>query len=88
MLILVIVLIPVVLGITLDELYPFGSQARDTAMEKNDDGSSPNIPIATLFPFFNHQHSTVIVSKVYKRSSLITDNNVVVFNNIICVLYL
>lgn len=51
------------LGLTVKDLYPFGDQAGDTAMEKNDDGSSPEIFISTLFPFFNHQHSTLIVSR-------------------------
>lgn len=51
-----------VLGIKFKDLYPFGDQAGDTAMGKNDDGSSPEIPISTLFPFFNHQHSKLIVN--------------------------
>ena len=52
-----------VLSLTLDDLYPFGNQNGDTAMAKNDDGSSGDIPISTLFPFFNHQHPKLIVSK-------------------------
>eukprot|EP00105_Crassostrea_gigas_P046261 XP_019930409.1 PREDICTED: protein mesh [Crassostrea gigas] len=50
------------LGLSLNDLYPFGDQAGDTAMNKNDDGSSPDIPISTLFPFFNHQHTKLIVN--------------------------
>eukprot|EP00105_Crassostrea_gigas_P040178 XP_019924326.1 PREDICTED: sushi, nidogen and EGF-like domain-containing protein 1 [Crassostrea gigas] len=50
------------LGLTLKDLYPFGDQAGDEALSKNDDGSSPPIPISTLFPFFNHQHSKLFVS--------------------------
>lgn len=50
------------LGLTLNELYPFGDQTGDTAMNENDDGSSPDIFISTLFPFFNHQHTKLIVS--------------------------
>ena len=49
--------IPTIIGLTLDDLYPFGNQ-------KNDDGSSGEIPISTLFPFFNHQHQKLIVNKV------------------------
>ena len=56
--------IPTIIGLTLDDLYPFGNQRGDTAMEKNDDESSGDIPISTLFPFFNHQHQKLIVSKV------------------------
>ena len=51
-----------VLGVKLDDFYPYGSQNGDTAMSKNDDGSSPDIPISSLFPFFNHQHSKLTVS--------------------------
>lgn len=50
------------LGLTLNDLYPFGDQAGDTAVIKNDDGGSPEIFISTLFPFFNHQHTKLIVS--------------------------
>lgn len=53
------------LGLTLKDLYPFGDQAGDEAMSKNDDGSSPQIPISTLFPFFNHQHSKLFVSRTF-----------------------
>lgn len=53
------------LGLTLKDLYPFGDQAGDDALSKNDDGSSPPIPILTLFPFFNHQHSKLFVSRLF-----------------------
>lgn len=56
--------IPTIIGLTLGDLYPFGNQIGDTAMERNDDGSSGEIPISTLFPFFNHQHQKLIVSKM------------------------
>nr|XP_022323656.1 protein mesh-like [Crassostrea virginica] len=52
----------IVLGLKLDDFYPYGSQNGDTAMPKNDDGSSPDIPISSLFPFFNHQHSKLTVN--------------------------
>nr|XP_022323644.1 protein mesh-like [Crassostrea virginica] len=54
--------IPTIIGLTLGDLYPFGNQIGDTAMERNDDGSSGEIPISTLFPFFNHQHQKLIVN--------------------------
>ncbi|XP_048752954.2 protein mesh-like isoform X2 [Ostrea edulis] len=42
--------------------YPYGQSNGDTAVGKNDDSSSPKIPISTLFPFFNHQHNHLIVN--------------------------
>ena len=56
--------IPTIIGLTLGDLYPFGNQIGDTPMAKNDDGSTGEIPISTLFPFFNHQHQKLIVSKM------------------------
>lgn len=53
------------LGLALKDLYPFGDQAGDEALSKNDDGSSPPIPISTLLPFFNHQHSKLFVSRTF-----------------------
>nr|XP_022323670.1 uncharacterized protein LOC111124774 isoform X2 [Crassostrea virginica] len=50
-----------VLGVKLDDFYPYGSHNGDTVMSKNDDGSSPYIPIPSLFPFYNHQHSKLTV---------------------------
>ncbi|XP_048752938.2 protein mesh-like [Ostrea edulis] len=44
------------------EFYPYGLPVDDKSVEKNDDGSSPEIPISTLFPFFNHQHGHLIVN--------------------------
>ncbi|XP_062581789.1 protein mesh-like [Saccostrea cucullata] len=52
--------VPGCLGIV--EFYPFGSNAGDRAVSKNDDGSSPEIPISTRFPFFNHQHDHLIIN--------------------------
>ena len=50
-----------VLGIRLDDFYPYGRQNGDTVMSKSDEGSSPDIPIPSLFPFYNHQHSKLKV---------------------------
>jgi hypothetical protein len=44
------------------DFHPYGLSAEDKYVTKNDDGSSPDIPISTLFPFFNHQHDHLIVS--------------------------
>ncbi|XP_048768421.2 protein mesh-like [Ostrea edulis] len=59
---MLLVFAPCVLCLTLNDLFPFGSENGDTAMDKNDDGSTSDIPISTLFPFFNHQHSKLIVN--------------------------
>ena len=59
----------IVLGLKLDDFHPYGSQNGDTAMSKNDDGSSPDIPISSLFPFFNHQHSKLTASKLYLHTN-------------------
>ncbi|XP_062587995.1 LOW QUALITY PROTEIN: sushi domain-containing protein 2-like [Saccostrea cucullata] len=49
-------------SLTISDFYPFGEDRGDTTMVKNDDGGSPNIPISTKFPYFNHQHDKLIVS--------------------------
>jgi hypothetical protein len=52
--------------------YPYGLPAEDEKVTKNDDGSSPDIPISTLFPFFNHQHDHLIVSiELFGRSFIV-----------------
>lgn len=52
------------------EFYPYGLPVDDKSVEKNDDGSSPEIPISTLFPFFNHQHGHLIVSIINVNETL------------------
>ncbi|XP_062581787.1 uncharacterized protein LOC134243551 [Saccostrea cucullata] len=56
---LLLYVFPGIFGI---EFYPFRSHAGDISVSKNDDGSSPDIPIVTQFPFFNHQHDHLIVN--------------------------
>lgn len=44
------------------EFYPYGPSHGDENAPINDDGSSPEIPISTYFPFFDNQHEHLIVS--------------------------
>ena len=52
-----------VLGISIDELYPFGPEHGDTRVPPLDDESTSPVPIQNGFPFFNKQHDFLIVSK-------------------------
>lgn len=52
------------------EFYPYGLPVDDKSVYINDDGSSPEIPISTLFPFFNHQHGHLIVSIINANETL------------------
>lgn len=49
-------------GVPLDEFYPYGHEHGDKRAPTNDDGSTPPIPVSSVFPFFNHQHDSLIVS--------------------------
>jgi hypothetical protein len=51
-----------VLCITVDDFTDYGPAHGDTRAPTNDDGSTLPIPIRSLFPFFNHQHDSLIVS--------------------------
>ena len=51
-----------VLCITVDDFTDYGPEHGDTRAPTNDDGSTPPIPIRSLFPFFNYQHNSLIVS--------------------------
>ena len=51
-----------VICITVDDFAPYGPEHGDTRAPTNDDGSTPQIPVSSLFPFFNHQHNSLIVS--------------------------
>ena len=51
-----------VLRITVDDFAPYGPEHGDTRAPTNDDGSTPPISVSSLFPFFNHQHDSLIVS--------------------------
>jgi len=51
-----------VICITVRDFAPYGPKSNDTQASPNDDGSTPPILISSLFPFFNHQHNSLIVS--------------------------
>jgi hypothetical protein len=51
-----------VICITVDDFTRYGLEHGDTRAPTNDDGSTPPIPISSPFPFFNHQHDSLIVS--------------------------
>ena len=51
-----------VICITVDDFAPYGPEHGDTRAPTNDDDSTSSIPISSLFPFFNHQHNSLIVS--------------------------
>lgn len=51
-----------VICITVDDFAHYGAEHGDTRAPTNDDGSTSSIPVSSLFPFFNHQHNSLIVS--------------------------
>ena len=51
-----------VVGIPLEDFYPFGNGARDQEVFPNDDGSSLPIRLTVSFPFFDVDRDTVFVS--------------------------
>jgi hypothetical protein len=60
--ILLIVYINSVICITVHDFAPYGLEHGDTRAPTNDNNSTSSIPISSLFPFFNHQHDSLIVS--------------------------
>ena len=50
-----------VICITVDDFAHYGLEHGDTRAPTNDDGSTPPISVSSLFPFFNHQHDSLIV---------------------------
>ena len=50
--------------ITVDEFYTFGEGSGDSAVSRNDDGSSEAIILRTEFPFFDQNRRSVYVSTV------------------------
>ena len=49
-------------AIPLAEFYPFGSEAGDSSLAANDDGSSGSITLSFSFPFFGTDYRMVYVS--------------------------
>ena len=59
-----------VIGIPLENFYPFGTTAGDIEVPRNDDGSSPRITLEISFPFFDEEHESVYVSIGYYYGEL------------------
>lgn len=53
-----------VIGIPLMSFYPFGNGTGDTALPRNDDGSSAPITLSMPYPFFDENRATVFVSPI------------------------
>ena len=58
-------------AIPLGDFYPFGSEAGDTSLPSNDDGSSPPITLELPFRFFDEDFSTFFVSYIYYTHTLL-----------------
>ena len=52
-----------VTGVPLANFYSFGSTTGDTALQANDDNSSPPIILSMPFSFFAETHAMVFVSR-------------------------
>lgn len=48
--------------VSLSIMFPFGSIVHDLKLVPNDDGSSPEIPILTTFPYFDKNYNSLFVS--------------------------
>ena len=53
--------LPPALSIPLAQFYPFGSEAGDSELPSNDDGSAGPITLSSPFPFFGRAHTTLYV---------------------------
>ena len=53
---------PVVSAIPLNDFYSFGTDAEDSLLGRNDDGSSPAITLTPAFKFFGTIFDTIFVS--------------------------
>ena len=53
---------PCVSSIPLDEFYPFGSSAGDLNIGPTVDGSSPEITLTRVFPFYGRNYFILYVS--------------------------
>ena len=50
-----------VAALPLGDFYSFGSEAGDAALSRNDDGSSPSIPLPNGFPFYGLMYNELFV---------------------------
>ena len=53
-------------SIPLQDFYPFGPDAGDSAIDRNDDGSSPAVTLSSIFPFFDRNFQTIFVRFIYR----------------------
>ena len=49
-------------SIPLSDFYPYGTSEGDSVLPANDDGSSGEIEISILFPYFDRNHNSLFVS--------------------------
>ena len=54
-------------GFSIEHLYPFGLDAGDTLMNRNDDGSDL-VELTVVFPFFDEGETTIFVRSCYWHS--------------------
>ena len=52
-------------SVPLSDFYPYGVSEGDNALPPNDDGSSEEIPISILYPYFDKNHHSLYVSRQY-----------------------
>ena len=62
--------------IPLNEFYPFGSGTAvefgtDTFLPPNDDGSSDQIRLTSVFPFFDENFDTIFVCMAYNSITIL-----------------
>ena len=69
--------------VPLSDFYPYGVSEGDTALPANDDGSSVEILISILFPYFDRNHDSLYVSKY----ALFIYLNIVRFPNVTVYVY-
>ena len=54
--------VPNARGIPLSDFYPYGLAAGDNSVGPTDDGSSGIITLDRVFPFYDNDHFTIVVS--------------------------
>ncbi len=52
-------------AIALEEFYKFGAGSGDSSLPSNDDGSSAPISLSRVFPFYQRDHFSIIVSRFF-----------------------
>ena len=50
-------------------LFPFGASEGDEFLPENDDGFTLEIPISVVFPFFDHDHTSLFVRQSHALST-------------------